>query len=68
LTLEFLGNPPHAGMLQIVDLRGQILQSKALPKGNRLFEFSIADLPAGVYFVKVMDEGVQVWVKMVIRE
>ena len=68
LTLEFKGAVPRAGSIQILDFLGRILRTETLPPGSQAHQISIATLPAGVYFVKVLDGGEQVWAQKVVKQ
>ena len=69
LTLRFDGATPMKGQLQIIDLWGRMVKmERLLPGGSQSHSFSITTLPAGVYFVKVLDDGVPVWVEKVVKK
>ncbi|MBI5916461.1 MAG: T9SS type A sorting domain-containing protein [Bacteroidetes bacterium] len=68
LTLEFTGATPKAGAVQIIDLYGRLLHSETLPPGGQTHPLSIASLSAGMYFVRVMDDGVPVWMRRVVKQ
>lgn len=68
LTLEFIGATPQAGVVQILDLLGKALRTETLPPGRQAYQLSIGGLPAGVYFVKVMDGDEQVWAQKVVKQ
>ena len=68
LTLEFTGATPQAGVVQVLDLLGRLLHTETLLPGNPVHEISIGELPAGVYFVKVMDGDVPVWGQKVVKQ
>ena len=68
LTLRFDGATPSQGQLQILDLYGRVVQQQPLVAGTAEQILSIEALPAGVYFVKVLDEGIPVWAGKVIKQ
>lgn len=68
LTLEFTGATPKAGTVQILDLLGRTLRTEALLPNSQVHQLSIATLPAGVYFLKVMDGSEPVWVQKVVKQ
>lgn len=68
LTLEFKGATPQAGTVQILDLYGRTLRKETLLPSIQEHQISIAMLPAGVYFVKVLDDGVPVWKQRVLKQ
>lgn len=68
LTLEFKGAVPKAGNVQILDLYGRLLEKQNLLPGHQKHQLSVADLPAGMYFVRVTDGGVPVWAEKVIKQ
>ncbi|MBI5916724.1 MAG: T9SS type A sorting domain-containing protein, partial [Bacteroidetes bacterium] len=68
LTLEFTGATPKAGTVQILDLYGRQLISQALLPGEQSHSFSIAALSAGMYFVQVLEDGVPVWTRKVVKQ
>jgi len=68
LRLVFPDTVPKARYLQVLDLYGRLLQSEALRPGEQSHPFSVASLPAGMYFVRVMDGGVPVWAEKVVKQ
>ena len=67
LTVRFAGTPLRAGNMQIVDLWGRIVAKEVLPPGQQEYTSSIAALPAGVYFVRVLEDGLPVWSQRVVK-
>ncbi|MCB0622222.1 MAG: T9SS type A sorting domain-containing protein, partial [Saprospiraceae bacterium] len=57
----------RAGNMQIVDLWGRIVAKEVLPPGQQEYTSSIAALPAGVYFVRVLEDGLPVWSQRVVK-
>lgn len=68
LTLEFKGAVPKAGSVQILDLYGRLLERQNLLPGQQKHQLSVADLPAGMYFVRVTDGGVPIWSEKVVKQ
>lgn len=68
LILEFTGGTPKSGTLQLLDLYGRIVRNETLLPGNETYDCSIANLPAGVYFAKVLDAGKPVMVEKFVKQ
>jgi len=68
LTLEFTSATPKAGVVQILDLYGRQLISQALLPNEKAHSLSIAALSAGMYFVRVMEDGVPGWTRKVVKQ
>ena len=68
LTLRFDGATPKKGQLQILDLYGRVVQKQSLAAGLSEQMLSIEALPAGVYFVNVLDAGIPIWIGKVIKQ
>ncbi len=57
LIVALASSDPFKGQLQVVNMIGQTLEQVDVESdGNYQHEFRLAYLPAGVYFVKVVDE------------
>ncbi len=67
LTLELKGHLHNAGSVQILDLLGRTLRTETLQPDSQMHLISIKELPEGVYFVKVLDKGEQVWVQKIVK-
>ena len=67
LTLQFNSSVPVNGSVEIVDLYGRLLHTEILPTNGGECRLSIATLPAGVYFVRFLEEGVPVWVQRLVK-
>lgn len=67
LTLAFPAKTPQYGTVQILNSSGRLLQSEALQSGEPSHPFSVSSLPAGMYFVRVTDGGVPIWVEKVVK-
>jgi hypothetical protein len=67
-TLDWQGAPWPEGRVEIAGPLGQALRSFAVPEGAMQMEVQIADLPAGMYFVKVLSEGRVVKVMKVVKK
>lgn len=68
LILRFIGALPKSGMIEVFDLYGRLMNVEKLLPGVDSHSFSIAELPAGVYFVKVFDNGLPVRIEKIIKE
>lgn len=68
LTLEFRGTTPKAGAVQILDLLGRTLRTETLLPGRQQHQLRFAGLPAGVYFVKITDEGTPIFMEKIINQ
>lgn len=68
LILEFTGETPKSGTLQLLDLYGRTVRKETLQPGKRTHNCSITNLPAGVYFAKVMDGGEPVLVEKIVKQ
>ncbi len=68
LTLQFKGTTPKAGQLKILDLWGRVVHLQTLTPGQQEHTFSLSSLPGSVYFVKVLEDGVPVWVEKVVKQ
>jgi len=66
-TLDWQGAPWPEGRVEIAGPLGQTLRSFSVPEGAGQMEIQIADLPAGMYFVKVLSEGRVVKVMRVVK-
>lgn len=67
LTLQFTGEAPKKGSVQLLDIYGRTHLTEILLPGSREYRLSISTLPAGVYFVRVFEEGVPVWVEKIMK-
>jgi hypothetical protein len=68
LTIQFNSSVPVNGTVEIVDLYGRLLRTEILPTNGGEYRLSIATLPAGVYFVRLLEEGMPVWVARIVKE
>jgi hypothetical protein len=66
-TLNWQGAPWPDGRVEIAGPLGQTLRSFSVPEGAEQMEIQIADLPTGMYFVKVLSEGRVVKVMRVVK-
>jgi hypothetical protein len=53
--------------LQIIDLWGRVVQAERLQFGIEEHKFTIAALPAGIYFVRVLDAGIPIVLEKVVK-
>ncbi|MFT6000046.1 MAG: hypothetical protein ACI81P_002506 [Neolewinella sp.] len=58
LTLRFEGASPAKGQVQLLDLYGRVVLQNPLVVGRQESTFNLETLPAGVYFVNVLEGGV----------
>lgn len=68
LTLRFDGPMPGKGQWQVIDLWGRVVGMGALEPNKPQHQLNIDLLPAGLYLVKVLDDGVPVWIEKVIKQ
>ncbi len=68
LILEIQGELPKTGTVQIIDIYGRMLHREPLLRSSKMHQFSIANLPAGIYFVKVLDGIEPVWIEKIVKE
>lgn len=67
LTISFSRSTPKYGELQILDLWGRVVQTETLAYGTEEFQLTMEALPAGIYFIKVMDGQVPIWIEKVVK-
>ncbi len=58
----------NRGKVQIIDLWGKTVQTHPLLPNLKEHELDMSELPKGVYFVKVIDEGLQIWSEKVVKQ
>ncbi|MBK8562475.1 MAG: T9SS type A sorting domain-containing protein [Saprospiraceae bacterium] len=68
LVLKTQGAVPLEGTVQFLDLFGRTLHTETLQPGNTVHYFSMAAMPAGVYFVKVLDDGEPIWTEKIVKQ
>ena len=68
LTLRFDGPAPRKGQWQVIDLWGRVVRTETLEPNKPQHQLNIESLPAGLYFVKVLDDGIPVWIEKVIKQ
>ncbi len=68
LTLSFAGAAPKAGVVQILDFLGRTLHTETLQPGQQQHQLSMEALPAGVYFIKLLDGGELIWMEKVVKQ
>lgn len=68
LILQTEGAISKEAQLQVLDLWGRRIQTEQLSAGQIRHEFSIAALPAGLYFVKVTTPEGELWIQKVIKQ
>lgn len=68
LTIEWLGFSPKNGSVEILTSLGQLVRSMPVEDGSPRLETSVADLPEGIYFVKVSLAGRQVAILRFVRQ
>ncbi len=67
-SLVFEGAVPAKGELQILDTKGSImLQIRTIPQTQQ-YPIAITGLPAGVYWLRVLEEGVPVWMERIVKQ
>ncbi|MCB0694289.1 MAG: T9SS type A sorting domain-containing protein [Saprospiraceae bacterium] len=68
LTIHFDGPVARTCQLQLMDLLGRSVKTLILNTGEQGITFSLNELPPGLYMVKMMREGVPLWVRKVIKQ
>ena len=68
LILQFSGTPPNNSIVQMIDLYGRLLKEEKLEPGRQTHTLSLATFTTGVYFVKVTENGMPVWMEKVIKQ
>jgi len=68
LTLKFTGGAPKAGTVQILNLYGSMLKQDELLSGEQEHTFTLSDLPAGVYIVRILEGERPVWMERVVKQ
>jgi hypothetical protein len=67
-SLYFTGTVPQNGSLQVVNGEGKTVFERRLIPQKWQYPVTIAALPPGVYFVKIINDGVPVWVEKVVKQ
>jgi hypothetical protein len=67
-TLYSTGISTIGSEFQVYDSKGLLVFTMDLEAQQRQYPVSMTELPAGVYFLKVMDDGVPVWVEKLVKE
>ena len=68
LTIEFTAAVPTMGSVHVFDIYGRVIAKHNLYAGEKQQILSIAMLPAGVYFVKILSNGMPIWVKKIVKQ
>ena len=68
LNIQFEKNSLEEGFVQIIDLRGRIVQRRNLPSGQQNHELFLSYLPAGIYFIKITEKGMPVRTDKIIKQ
>lgn len=68
LTLVFNRETTKETTLQFLDLLGKSVHSETLQPGSQSHRLWIEALPAGVYFLRVLNGGEPVWVERVVKK
>ncbi len=67
-TLEFGEAIPNAASFVVTDLLGRTVQQETLAAGSSRHTFSLENEPAGIYLVRLLENGAVVWTGKLIRE
>jgi hypothetical protein len=67
-TLDWQGAPWPEGRVEIAGPLGQTLRSWPVPEGASQMEVQVDNLPAGMYFVKILSEGKLVKVMKIVKQ
>ena len=54
--------------VQIHDVWDRVIQRGVIEPGSQALQISLSGQPSGVYFVKIWEEGLPVWVEKIIKE
>ncbi|MEP6792763.1 MAG: T9SS type A sorting domain-containing protein, partial [Saprospiraceae bacterium] len=68
IILQITGALSDGGAIQIIDLYGRLLFSENLLGAKERYSFTIESLPPGIYFVKILDNGLPVRIEKIIKE
>ncbi len=55
------------GRIQVVDVAGRVLVSEDIPANHDTHTMSLAQLPTGLYFVRIFENDVLVWTDKIVR-
>ena len=66
-TLQFDYQIPVKSQVQIIDIEGRVLQNISLTSGHQNHDIIIADLATGIYFVKITEDGMPIWIHKIIK-
>ncbi|MCC6724864.1 MAG: T9SS type A sorting domain-containing protein, partial [Saprospiraceae bacterium] len=67
-TLRVNGQVPLGAELQITDVCGRILQTNHLTQGQYEYQFTVDALSSGIYFLKLVDGRMPIWVGKLIKQ
>ena len=59
--------PLQKGRVEIVDINGKLLASGQIPEAQSTVTISLAHLPSGLYFVRVLESDMLLWTGKVVR-
>ncbi len=68
INLSFGTETSAMYVVQVLDLWGRVIRSEAVLPGGTTYSFSVVALPAGVYFVNVLDGGLPIWSEKVVKQ
>lgn len=68
ITVDFGGPLEEETMLWVMDLTGRKIQQVTAEQGQSAQALSLAQYPAGVYLVRAMRAGREVWTEKVVKE
>lgn len=68
LNLQLNETSLKNGKLLVFDTWGRNVKTETLTDGIQEYTFSINSLPSGIYFIKILDEDVPIWVQKIIKQ
>jgi len=67
MTVQISPAALRKGRVEVVDVNGKVLASERIPENQASHTLSLAHLPNGLYFVRVFESDVLVWVGKIVR-
>lgn len=67
-TMKFDTRKINSSEVQIIDLNGRILQTETLQANRLEHTLSITALPTGVYLVKIIENGIPLWIEKIVKQ
>jgi hypothetical protein len=67
MTVQIGPAPLRSGRVEVVDVSGRLLAADNIPDRRETHTLSLARLPAGMYFVRIFENGALVWTGKIVR-